>query len=57
MRLVKLSLRNFRCYGPQIDLNISDLTSIIGKNDVGKSAILEALDAFLMTILIGKTFA
>ena len=46
MRLVKLSLRNFRCYGPQIDLNISDLTSIIGKNDVGKSAILEALDAF-----------
>lgn len=45
MKLRKLKLRNFRGYQSLVaDLN--DLTVIIGKNDVGKSTILEALDIF-----------
>lgn len=46
MRLVELKLKNFRCYKDKISFGIKDLTCIIGKNDVGKSTILEALDCF-----------
>lgn len=46
MRLTGLKLKNFRCYRDEIYFGINDLTCIIGKNDVGKSTILEALDAF-----------
>lgn len=48
MRLKSVTLRNFRGYGNtpvviQVDTNI---TGIVGKNDAGKSSILEALDIF-----------
>ncbi len=46
VRLIKLKLKNFRCYQAETDFMIDDLTAIIGKNDVGKSTILEALDCF-----------
>lgn len=46
MRLAKVTIENFRCFGDPIDLNIGDLTALIGKNDAGKSSILEALDMF-----------
>lgn len=46
MKLVKLKLKNFRCYQPDTEFQIDDLTAIIGKNDIGKSTILEALDGF-----------
>lgn len=46
MRLDKIKLRNFRCYKDEIEFIVDDLTCIIGKNDIGKSTILEALDAF-----------
>ena len=46
MKLVKLKLRNYRCYQQETEFLIDDLTAIVGKNDVGKSTILEALDAF-----------
>ncbi|WP_067151687.1 ATP-dependent nuclease [Pseudotamlana agarivorans] len=46
MRLTELKLKNFRCYKDEISFGINDLTCIIGKNDVGKSTILEALDCF-----------
>jgi len=51
MRLVKLKLKNFRCYQEEIGILFDDLTTIIGKNDVGKSAILEALNAFFNDIV------
>lgn len=46
MKLSKLKLKNYRCYNNEIIFLIDDLTSIIGKNDIGKSTLLEALDGF-----------
>lgn len=46
MRLVKLKVKNFRCYKNETTFRIDDLTAIIGKNDIGKSTLLEALDCF-----------
>lgn len=46
MKLIELKLRNFRCYKEETKFKINDLTCIIGRNDVGKSTILEALDSF-----------
>ncbi|MDT0635817.1 AAA family ATPase, partial [Spectribacter hydrogenooxidans] len=46
MRLIRLTIKNFRCYGDETSLEIEDLTAVIGRNDIGKSALLDALDAF-----------
>ncbi|MFD0992384.1 ATP-binding protein [Tenacibaculum geojense] len=46
MKLSKLKLKNFRSYSQETEIHISDLNVIIGKNDIGKSTILEALDIF-----------
>lgn len=46
MRLTKIKLKNFRCYQSEQEFFLEDLTAIIGKNDIGKSAILEAIDGF-----------
>lgn len=46
MKLIKLKLKNFRCYQAETIFLIDELTAIIGKNDIGKSTILEALDCF-----------
>ncbi|MDA0784310.1 MAG: ATP-binding protein [Bacteroidetes bacterium] len=46
MRLLKIKLKNFRSYNDQVELSIGNLTTLVGKNDIGKSSILEALDIF-----------
>lgn len=46
MRLKTLRLKNFRGYKEPIDIPISNLTTFVGKNDAGKSTILEALEIF-----------
>lgn len=46
MKLTKLKLKNFRCYRNEITVNFDDLTAFVGKNDAGKSSILEALEIF-----------
>jgi putative ATP-dependent endonuclease of OLD family len=46
VRLVELRLRNYRCYKDEISIRFDDLTALIGKNDAGKSSIMEALDVF-----------
>lgn len=47
MKLRRLRLACFRCFRQEIAIDFDDLTVIIGKNDSGKSAILEAIDLFL----------
>lgn len=47
MKLAQVRLRNFRCYTDETTLNFGDMTALIGKNDAGKSTIMEALDIFL----------
>jgi putative ATP-dependent endonuclease of OLD family len=46
MRLVKLKLENFRCYKDETVVDFADMTAIVGRNDVGKSALMEALAIF-----------
>lgn len=47
MKLEKLILSNFRSYKNRIEIGFNDLNVFVGKNDIGKSTILEALDIFL----------
>ncbi len=46
MRLCKVRLRNFRCYKKETAFDIDALTVFVGKNDVGKSTIFDALNIF-----------
>lgn len=46
MKLCQLKIRNFRSYKEEFSINFENLTAFIGKNDVGKSTILEALEIF-----------
>lgn len=46
MRLKTVTLKNFRCYADEISIEVGDLTTFVGRNDVGKSSVLEALEVF-----------
>ncbi len=46
MKLVSVEIENLRCYQEPIKAKIDGLTTFIGKNDIGKSTVLEALEIF-----------
>lgn len=46
MKLVSLQLENFRGFSEFTTIDLNDLTCLVGRNDAGKSTILEALDFF-----------
>ena len=46
MKLVKFKIKNFRGYSDEVSICFDNLTAFVGKNDVGKSTILEAMDIF-----------
>ena len=46
MKLDSIKLKNFRGYRNETEITFNDLTAFVGKNDIGKSTILEALDIF-----------
>jgi len=46
MRLKALKLKNFRGYRGDVTITFDDLTTLIGRNDVGKSSVLDALNIF-----------
>ncbi|MBK5435276.1 AAA family ATPase [Bacillus sp. TH25] len=48
MKLTTIKLENFRSYHGEVVIDISNFTTLIGRNDAGKSTILEALEIFLM---------
>jgi len=52
MKLESVKLKNFRGYKTETIIPISDLTAFIGKNEAGKSTILEALEIFFNNNLI-----
>ena len=54
MRLVRMKLRNFRCYKHETILDLGDLTAIIGRNDAGKSSLMDALAIFFGEIALDK---
>jgi len=47
-----MTLKNFRAYRDETTVQIGDLTTIIGRNDVGKSSILDALEIFFNNKLV-----
>jgi len=46
MKIKKVIINNFRAYKGRNEIELDDLVVFVGKNDVGKSTILEALDVF-----------
>ncbi|MGO5940209.1 ATP-binding protein [Akkermansia muciniphila] len=52
MKLKNIYLKNFRCYQNEISIEFDDLTTFVGKNDIGKSTILEALEIFFNNDLV-----
>ena len=46
MRLIGLTIENFRCYAEPTSVRFNDLTALIGTNDVGKSTLMDALAIF-----------
>lgn len=54
MKLMQVKLENFRCYSENTIISFDDLTAIVGKNDTGKSTILDALDIFFNDAKIDK---
>ena len=46
MRLIGLTVENFRCYSNPISVSFDNLTALMGRNDVGKSALMDALAIF-----------
>lgn len=49
MRLITLTVENFRCYAMPFSVRFNDITTLIGQNDVGKSTIMDALAIFFET--------
>ncbi|MCW1819140.1 ATP-binding protein [Enterococcus faecium] len=47
--VVQLIVKNFRGYSKETKLNVDELTALIGKNDAGKSTLLEAMEIFFNT--------
>ena len=46
MKIKTVKIKNFRKYKKEIIIHFSDLNCFVGKNDIGKSTILEALNIF-----------
>ena len=46
MKIHSMKLKNFRGYCGETTICFEDLTAFVGRNDIGKSSILEALDIF-----------
>ena len=46
MKIKTLKIKNFRGYRGEISVNFDEFTALVGKNDIGKSSIMEALDVF-----------
>lgn len=48
MHIKKIIISNFRGIKEPTEILFNDFICIVGKNDVGKSTVLKAVDAFLM---------
>lgn len=50
MKVSKVKIANFRSYSDELCFEFNDLVALIGKNDIGKSSILDALVFFSMKV-------
>lgn len=54
MKILSISITNFRGISDTTTISFNDFCCIVGKNDAGKSTILKALDLFLNESVIRK---
>lgn len=56
MKLESVKIKNFRCYADEFLIPFENITTLIGRNDAGKSTVLEALEIFFnnKTVKIDK---
>lgn len=52
MKLKALKIKNFRSFQNETEIPMSDFTALIGKNEAGKSSLLEALEIFFNSELV-----
>ncbi|WP_448378085.1 AAA family ATPase [Fervidobacterium sp.] len=45
-KVEKIILENFRAYKGRQEIEVEDFVALVGKNDQGKSTILEAIEIF-----------
>ena len=46
MKIKTLKVKNFRGYKDEVQIDFDNLTAFVGRNDIGKSTLMEALDIF-----------
>jgi len=46
MKVKEIKVKNFRCYKEEFTITLDSLTALVARNDVGKSSLLEAINAF-----------
>jgi putative ATP-dependent endonuclease of OLD family len=46
MRLAQVRIKGYRCFQEETTIDVGNFTAILGRNDVGKSSVLEALQMF-----------
>lgn len=46
MRLRRVRIRNFRCFKDEVEFEVEDFVALVGRNDAGKSTVLDALALF-----------
>lgn len=47
MKIVAFEIEGFRGYSEKRRVDFADLTTFVGKNDAGKSTLLDSLELFL----------
>lgn len=52
MKIHTIKIKNFRSYKDEVTIELNDLTAFVGKNDIGKSTILEALEIFFNSSIV-----
>ena len=57
MKLKSMTVANFRCYKIPLTMQFNDLTALIGRNDAGKTTLLDALDVFFNDKALDKNDA
>ena len=51
MKLIKVIIENFQGIEERTTLDISNCNVLIGRNDVGKSTVMKALDLFFNNVV------
>lgn len=57
MKLKSMTVANFRCYKDPLTVTFAELTTLVGRNDAGKSTLLDALDVFFNEKALDKNDA